>query len=271
MLGSLGKCALERGIAYIPNFTGRDAEAAAKVIRDYLKSETKEFSAIEVAVVPVFVRPAQEPGCKIPGIMKVRHITRLPGGDLLARHIACFTCLEDKQKLCASCTLLPISYPPRAKGHEAGRGAAKEVEKEVEQVEEQDLHLDENIPDVHGLLSAEDPANAEEGNPEEMAAAAGDSVELGEIYWAKERRGHYWPCQAVTVAMVPPEVVRRFGQVTGEGVTWVKLFGRDQFKPLAPWQLAPFLPNTPFDLEARELDPEQMAAYNLAVYARQSY
>ena len=117
----------------------------------------------------------------------------------------------------------------------------------------------------------DDCADAEEGDPEEVMGAAGDEVEQGEIYWSKERRGRYWPCQAVSSAMVPPEVVRRFGQVTGEGVTWVRLFGRDQFKPLAPWQLAPFLPFTPFDLEARELDPEQMAAYNLAVYARQSY
>ena len=63
-----------------------------------------------------------------------------------------------------------------------------------------------------------------------MAVAAGEEVEQCEVYWAKERRGCFWPCQVGPYAMVPQEVVRKFGQVVREGITWFKLFGKKQFK-----------------------------------------
>ena len=111
------------------------------------------------------------------------------------------------------------------------------MEQEQQGQEEQDLHLDKDIPDSFGLLSEQDQADAEEKDPEDVAVAAGEEVKQGEVYWAMERRGCFLPCQVVPYAMVPQEVVR-------EGITWVKLFGEEQFKPLATWQLAPFLGNT---------------------------
>ena len=162
MLGNQGKRALEKGIASDPDFTGRDSEAAAPLIRDNLGSKTKEFEGIEVMVVPPFERPEQGEGCKIAGIMKMRHITRTAKGELLGREIACFACLEQQDELCASCSLLPVSYPPQPKTRARARAAARdpapemeeqEMEQEQQGQEEQDLHLDKDIPASFGLLS----------------------------------------------------------------------------------------------------------------------
>ena len=71
MLGAQGKAALERGISRNPDFTGRDAEAVAAVIRDNLQDSTKQFAKIHVQVVPVIERPEQEAGAKILNILKI--------------------------------------------------------------------------------------------------------------------------------------------------------------------------------------------------------
>ena len=92
-----------------------------------------------------------------------------------------------------------------------------------------------------------------------------------EVFWAKERRGSFWPCQVVPYAMVPKQEVRKFGQVARDGITWVKLFQREQYKPLTPWQLIPFLGTTPFDLDAMGSEPDQIAAFNQAMYAKRGF
>lgn len=271
MLGNQGKRALERGIARDPDFTGRDAEAAGVVMRANLNPSTKEFVAVEVIVVPPFDRPEQVPGCPIPNMLKVRHITRTPKGELLAREIACFACLEKRDELCDACALLSVSWPPPPTTR---RGkAVPEVEVEPEQAEEeQDRQLDsedEYVADPYQFLSERDLAEAMDDQAVEETVS--EEAEYGEVYWARERRGSYWPCQAVPLAMVPEEEVRRFGQVDRDQVVWVKLFGRGQYKPLTPWQLTPLLGTTPFDHEAMGTDPEQLAAFNLAMDAKRGF
>ena len=113
MLGAQGKAALERGISRNPDFTGRTAESVAAVIRENLQASTKQFAQIIVQVVPVIERPKQEAGAKIPDILKMRHITLYGKDKILARPIACFSCLAHDDTLCASCSLLPPSYPQR--------------------------------------------------------------------------------------------------------------------------------------------------------------
>ena len=68
-------------------------------------------------------------------------------------------------------------------------------------------------------------------------------------------------------AMVPEQEVRMFGQVERYGVTWVKLFQREQCKPLlTPWQLIPFLGTTAFDQDAMGSEPDQITAFNQTMY-----
>ena len=118
----------------------------------------------------------------------------------------------------------------------------EQEEPEQGKEQEQDHHLVEDVPDPFNLLSELDQADAEEEDPEEEAGAEGKEVEQGEVFWARERRGSFWPCQVVPYAMVPEQDARKFGQVARDGITW------EQYNPLlTPWQMIPFLGITPFE------------------------
>ena len=108
----------------------------------------------------------------------------------------------------------------------------EQEEPEQGKEQEQDHHLVEDVPDPFNLLSELDQADAEEDDPEVEAWAEGKEVEQWEVFWARETRGYFWPCQVVPYAMVPEQEVRKFGQVERYGVTLVKLFQREQYKPL---------------------------------------
>jgi hypothetical protein len=130
-------------------------------------------------------------------------------------------------------------------------------------VEVQDMH------DPHGLLTESDEAGAEVDDLEETEVEDENLAEPGDIFWAKERRGSYWPCQAVPLALVPPRDVRRFGSLAGaDSMIWVKLFGREEHKPMAPWSLTPLLGSTPFDLAAKGTEHDRMVAYDMALVAK---
>ena len=84
-----------------------------------------------------------------------------------------------------------------------------------------------------------------------------------EVFWAKERRGSFWPCQVVPYAMVPEQDARKFGQVARDGITW------EQYNPLlTPWQMIPFLGITPIDQDVMGSEPEQITAFNQDNYAK---
>ena len=284
MLGAQGKAALERGISRNPDFTGRTAEAVAAVMRENLQASTKQFAQIIVQVVPVIERPKQEAGAKIPNILKMRHITLYDKDKILARPIACFSCLEEDDRLCASCSLLPPSYPKQAAPKKAAtkKAAPKQADPqhqdpELSDQEEDDdgpagddAHLDDEVDDLFNLLTEEDKADAEEDDMDEVAGRAGEEeVEVGEVLWAKERRGSYWPCQAIPFSMVPKDMVRRFGAVPSDSSTWVRFFGREGYcKPLPPWSLFPFLGNTVFDMAAKGTGEDRERAFVEAIMAK---
>ena len=109
MHGSQAKLAAARGVARERDFTGRTAESVANLIRRHLDTSTKTFMAIEVLVAPPLERPAQVPGCVIPGIQLVRHLTRTATGTIIARPTACFNCMVADGRLCTSCATPPTS------------------------------------------------------------------------------------------------------------------------------------------------------------------
>ena len=76
----------------------------------------------------------------------------------------------------------------------------EQEEPEQGKEQEQDHHLVKDISDLFNLLSELDHADAEKEDPEEEAGA---EVKEVEVFWAKERRGSFWPCQVVLYAMVP--------------------------------------------------------------------
>ena len=279
MLGAQGKAALERGISRNPDFTGRTAEAVAAVMRENLQASTKQFAAISVQVVPVIERPKQEAGAKIPDILKMRHITLYGKDKILARPIACFSCLEQDDTLCASCSLLPPSYPkqpapkkaaPKQADPQLEAPALSDQEEDDDGPAGDDAHLDEEVDDPFNLLTEGDNADAEDDTMDEVAGRAGEEeVEAGEILWAKERRGSYWPCQAIPFSMVPKDMVRRFGAVPSDSSTWVRFFGREEYcKPLPPWSLFPFLGNTAFDMAAKGTGEDRERAFVEAILAK---
>ena len=302
MLGSQGKCALARGIAREKDYTGRTAEEVAEVIRRNLGSETKMFRSIRVLVAPPLDRPEQVAGCVIPEIQKVRHITRTAANTLVARQIACFSCLAAGDSLCPTCAALPPSWPKPVRGRGRGRAAAmvqeqarvQEVGGEVleeegevlvekgevleeegevlveegevleEEDQGEDAHREGEILDPHGLVSDLDRADAEEVHQDEIEEAGEQVQEPGEVYWAMERRGSYWPCQVVPLAMVPGGAARGGGR----DEVWVRMFGKEEYCTIAKWSLKEFVPGSDLELKARTTDPAQMAAYNLAYYAK---
>ena len=264
MLGSQAKRALERGVARVAEFTGRDSEAVARVIRKNLQEETKKFKSIEVTVVPPFERPDKEAGVKVPAITKVRHVT-MTGGRIVARETACFSCIESAEPLCPACTVLP-SYPKVAAtgGPETGGPEASgEEEGEVGWRSSGD-----RLEDPFGLITDADRADAEDED-EEMVAATKDeeAPEHGDIFWVKERRGSFWPGQSVPLSLVPTASIKKFGCINSESMCWVLLFGREEFKPVPRWSLFPFLGTAPFDLDAMGIEPARIAAFNLANFA----
>jgi hypothetical protein len=282
MLGSLAKCALERGASRDENFTGNTTEEVAAVIRKELKEETKMFAGIEVVVVPRIERPEEQVGAKIPGISKMRHVSLTAAtGQLLAREVGCLTCCETKGSLCATCTALPQSYPRLPRGRKAAtavpntqaqENAEQEgPEEEAEVTEGDDAHLDEPLEDPFNLLTDADRADAEEEDEGVVAALQGEEQAApGEIVWVKERRGCFWPAQALPYSMVPLEA-RRHSSAGGENVTWVKMFATGQYRPFPPWLIKPFLGNTVFDVEARGSDPDRVAAFDLAIHAKSGF
>ena len=181
MLGAQGKRAMERGIARDKDFTGRSAEAVAKVIRENLQSTTKEFTAIKVIVVPPFERAAQKNEAVIKGIRKVRHITLRGPGDLLAREVPCLDCMDNISKVCASCALLPASYKRQPEDETAAiqgedETAAIQPEDETAAVQGEDegaAEVEEEsltgvLQDPFGLVTEQDRADAEEEDEEEV-------------------------------------------------------------------------------------------------------
>ena len=110
----------------------------------------------------------------------------------------------------------------------------------------------------------------EEEEEEEVAVAEEEQEEVvGDLYWVRERLGSYWPCQAVTPAMVPPAEAARHGQVRGSGTTWVKLFNRGgQYLPLQPWRLTPLVGSTPSDLQKMGAEEDRVKAFNQAMFAK---
>ena len=274
MLGAQGKAALERGICRNPDFTGRTAEAVAAVIRENLQASTKKFAQIIVEVVPIIERPKQEAGAKIPNILKMRHITLYDKDKILARPIACFSCLEEDDRLCASCSRLPPSYPKQAAAKKAAPSAqAPEVtdqEEDEDGAAEDDEHLDEEVADPFGLLTEADMANAEEVDIDEVNGVEGEEeVELGEIKWGKERRGSWWPCQVIPFSLVPPDMARRFGAVDRDASIWVRFFGREgQCRPFPAWNLRPFLGNTDWEMTAKGSGEDRERAFVEAILAK---
>ena len=273
MLGSQGKRALERGVARNPSWTGRDAAAVCAMMRDHIGAQTKEFREIQVVEVPPIERPEkQESGAKIKGIQKVRHVTLTAPGHLLARETACFACMADLDKVCPVCAALPSSYP-KAKARKHPAPAAPPAEEEGQDegaAEHEDVHLDEPIPDPFDLITEVDRADAEEDDEEEVAARKGEEqADHGDVIWARERRGSYWPGQAVPYSLVPAAVATKYGARVGDNLTWVRLFGRGEeaYKPIPPWDVFPFQGNTVFDLQAKGEEKEREAAYNMAIYA----
>lgn len=300
MLGSQGKCALARGVAREKDFTGRTAEEVAEVIRKNLGSETKMFRSIRVLVAPPLDRPEQEPGCVIPDILKVRHITRTAANTLVARPIACFSCLAASDSLCSICAALPPSWPKPVRRR--GRVTAATVEEQAQVQEEEgevlgdewgdlleegdevlaeggevleeegegeDAHREGDILDPHELVSDLDRADGEEVHEDEKEEVEEQVQEPGEVYWAKERRGCFWPCQVVPLAMVPEAAIRKATRGSGSrDSVWVRMFGREEYRSIPPWSLLEFVPGSDLELQARTTDPAQMAAYNMAYYAK---
>ena len=239
---------MERGIARDKDFTGRSAEAVAKVIRENLQSTTKEFTAIKVIVVPPFERAAQKNEAVIKGIRKVRHITLRGPGDLLAREVPCLDCMDNISKVCASCALLPASYKRQPEDETAAiqgedETAAIQPEDETAAVQGEDegaAEVEEEsltgvLQDPFGLVTEQDRADAEEEDEEEVKECEDEpQAESGDVRWAQERRGLYWPCQVVPYDSVPAAVVRKFGVGYRSNISWVKLFGRGRGGLQAP-------------------------------------
>ena len=275
MLGAQGKRAMERGIARDKDFTGRSAEAVAKVIRENLQSTTKEFTAIKVIVVPPFERAAQKNEAVIKGIRKVRHITLRGPGDLLAREVPCLDCMDNISKVCASCALLPASYKRQPEDETAAiqgedeTAAVQDEDEGAAEVEEESLTG--VLQDPFGLVTEQDRADAEEEDEEEVKECEDEpQAESGDVRWAQERRGLYWPCQVVPYDSVPAAVVRKFGVGYRSNISWVKLFGRgaEAYKPLPPWSIPPLGENIEFDEEKKAAGPNRElreAAYYEAV------
>lgn len=276
MLGSLGKAALERGIARNPDYTGRTAEEVAAAIRENLQVETKMFASIQVIVVPIIERPKQqEDGAKIKDISKMRHFTLFGDSKILARPIACFNCLEEDDRLCASCSLLPPSYPKQTAAKKTKTVAAPLDQEEVEENENDgeegdDFHLDEEVADPFQLLTEEDKADAEDEDKDEVAGKAGEEeVEAGEVKWAKERRGSWWPCQVIPFSMVPQDMARKFGAVNSSDLVWVRFFNRDGYcKPLPVWNLEDFTGNTVWEMTAKGSGEDREKAFVEAIMAK---
>ena len=277
MLGSQAKRALERGVSRDQDWTGRDAVAVADVIRANIGESTQKFLKIEVAVVPELERPEKPDGAVILGIRKMRHITMTGPGQLLAREVACFSCLEDMGTVCQDCAALPSSYP-KAKAARKRRAngdvlkVAEDVDEDkAEEAEEEEVHREEP-GDPFNLVTEQDFVDEEDD--EEMVEERKDEeqAEAGEYLWVREGRGSYWPSQVVPASLVPEEVARKFGR-QDSNVTWVKLFARgDQaYKPVPPWGHYPFLGTTPFDLDCRGLEEDRVKAYDMAWMAKLGY
>jgi hypothetical protein len=277
MLGSQAKRALERGVSRDQDWTGRDALAVADVIRANIGESTDKFFKIEVQTVPELERPEKPDGAKILGIRKIRHITMTGPGQLLAREVACFSCLENMGAVCLDCSALPSSYP-KAKAARKRRAnadflevAEDEDEDKAEEAVAEDGHREEP-GDPFNLVTEED--YVDEVDDEEMVEERKDEepAEAGEYLWVREGRGSYWPSQVVPACLVPQEVARKFGR-QDSNVTWVKLFSRgDQaYKPVPPWSHYPFLGTTPFDLEARGLEEDRIRAYDEAWMKKQGF
>ena len=272
MLGSQAKRALERGASRDQDWTGRDAAAVAAIIRANISESTVKFHKIEVTEVPELERPEKVDGAKILGIRKIRHITMTGPGQLLAREVACFSCLKDMGTVCQDCAALPSSYP-KAKAARKRRANADilevaEDEDKAEEDEEEEVQRKEP-GDPFNLVSEED--YVDEVDDEEMVEERKDEepAEAGEYLWVREGRGSYWPSQVVPACLVPQEVARKFGR-QDSNVTWIKLFARGDkaYKPVPPWGHYPFLGTTPFDLEARGMEEDRVRAYDMACMAK---
>ena len=275
MLGSQAKRALERGASRDQDWTGRDAAAVAALIRANIGESTEKFFKITVAVVPELERAEKVDGAVIPGIRKVRHITMTAPGQLLAREIACFSCLEDMGTVCQDCAALPSSYPKAkaARKRRANADILEVAENLDEDMAEEEEEQRKEPGDPFNLVTEDDYVDAEE-HDEEMVEERKDEeqAEPGDYKWVHERRGSYWPGQVVPAFLVPQEVARKFGR-QDDNVTWIKLFARgDQaYKPVPPWGHYPFLGTTPFDLEARGLEEDRIRAYDMAWMAKQGF
>ena len=134
MLGSQCKIALEKGAARDKEFTARTAAEVATVMTANLSEKTKQFEEVKIFTVEPFERPLEKPGCMTAAIQKVRHVTRVAGGGLLTREIACVPCLELGTTLCPTCAALPPTWqdPAAAKQPQQQGGEGEEGEEHRE-------------------------------------------------------------------------------------------------------------------------------------------
>lgn len=263
MLGSQCKIALEKGAARDAEFTARTAEEVAAVMTANLSEKTKQFYEVKIFVVEPFERPLKKPGCKTPTIQLVRHVSRVAGGGLLTREIACVPCLELGTTLCPTCAALPPTW------QETDPAAAEQVPEQEGEENREDEHREGQ--GVQGAAAADQMLEEEEearGAREEEQ----EQEDPGEVMWARERRNKYWPCQVVLVDMVPAATIRKFGRVAAN-TTWVRMLGegRGEHRPMPPYHLVPLQPGTPFDVAASGEDEAVMAAYTLAMMAKMGF
>ena len=281
MLGSLCKISLEKAAARDAEFCARTPEEVAAAVSTHLADKSKEFAAIKVLVVPPFLRPKEKPGCVVPAIQKVRHVTRTATGDLLAREKACIPCLELGNVVCPTCTSLPPSYPKQGRGRAiitdtTAQPAAEEGE-HGEEEDGEDRHQEEEEGEEEGATIPEEDVAEQMGDEraeeQEAQEAEEEQREPGQVHWAREERGQYWPCLAVPLAMVPAAIRQRQGLVPSSN-TWVQMLGEgreEDYKSFPCMYLSPLLPGSTSDVERIGEDRAKQAAYNMAVYAMNGY
>ena len=186
--------------------------------RPKLAESSPKFSFIEMLEVEPFTRPQleEERGIVIKSIQKQHHLTRTPGGELVARKISCTTCILSTS-LCPKCDQLA-----RVSLREMPRKVMREREEELENPEVEVEGAGE------GDGGASDASDVED-DEEEQAGEDEDEEELapGSVVWARLLRHH--PAIVLSPSEVPVTMINLLHKAKTPSVI-VKRFLVDDLK-----------------------------------------